>query len=318
MAASLVGVFVATILPVLLVALVGYVLGVVSDVDVDPLNTVTLYVLLPALVFYSLTTTAVDSGGITVVVGAVVAFTLGMVAVSALAGRALGTGGGGRRGLVLASAFPNVGNFGIPVTAAAFGAAGRETAVLFVVGQNVLLFTVGVFVAASGRRVDAREPLRRIASFPLLYVVVAAVLLRLAGIELSPSDPMMGTIEMVGNAAIPVFLLILGMQLARTDAGATLRRTTPALAMKLAVAPAVAFALVAVIEFPSVVVAQAFVVLAAGPVAVGTLSLAIEFSDAEPDAAVDTPAYLSTVVFLTTLASVVSVSALVVFFDATG
>lgn len=316
MAASLVEVFVATVLPVLLVAFVGYLLGELSDIAVEPLNTVTLYVLLPALVFYSLTTTEVGGRGITVVVGSVVAFTLGMVALSLLVGRALGTGSDGLRGLVLASAFPNVGNFGIPVSMAAFGSVGRDTAVLFVIGQSMLLFTVGVYVAAGGMTVSSREPLRRIATFPLLYVVLAAALLRLAGIELSPSDPLMGTVEMVGNASIPLFLIILGMQLSRTDAGATLRRTTPALAMKLAVAPVLAAGLVLVVEFPAPEVAQTFILLAAGPVAVAPLSLAIEFSGGDSETAVTTPEYLSTVIFITTVASMVTVSVLVFVFRA--
>ncbi len=51
---SLVSVFVSAILPTLSLAVVGYVLGTVRDVGVDQLNTVTIYVFVPALIFHSL------------------------------------------------------------------------------------------------------------------------------------------------------------------------------------------------------------------------------------------------------------------------
>lgn len=326
MVASPVDVFASTILPVLTVAAVGYVLGAGTDVDVEPLNTVTLYVLMPALVFHSLATTTVDGGAIGVVVAAVVAFTLVMMALAAGVGRLLGESGPTLRALVLAGAVPNVGNFGIPVSTAAFGQVGRDTAVLFVVGQSLVVFTAGVVVASGGRAGGWRASARRVVTFPLVYVVVLALSASWLGVVPPESGVAMETVTSVGNASIPLFLLILGIQLARTDAGAALRRTLPAVGLKLAVAPALAVGIALLIGFETPAVARTFVLEAGAPVAVTPLALAIEFADPEtapdggdPDdhatadheATVSAQAYLGTAIFVTTVASVVTVTALI-------
>jgi predicted permease len=54
---SLLSIFGTAILPIVTIAAAGFVLGRLRDVDADPLNTVTVYVLAPALVFHSLATT---------------------------------------------------------------------------------------------------------------------------------------------------------------------------------------------------------------------------------------------------------------------
>jgi hypothetical protein len=120
----------------------------------------------------------------------------------------------------------------------------------------------------------------------------------------------METVRSVGDASIPIFLLILGIQLARTDARAALRRTAPAVGLKLVVAPAVGLAIALAVGFGDPLVARTFVLEAASPVAVTPLALTIEFADGSSDDPVSAPEYLGTTIFVTTVASVVTVTAL--------
>lgn len=53
---SLLSIFVAAILPVVVVAAMGFFLGRFKDVEADALNMVTVFVLAPALVIHSLMT----------------------------------------------------------------------------------------------------------------------------------------------------------------------------------------------------------------------------------------------------------------------
>lgn len=135
---------------------------------------------------------------------------------------------------------------------------------------------------------------------PLLYAVVAAVLVRALGWVPTADGTAMETIGLVGDA-FPVMLLILGLQLADTDATAVTRSVTPSL-LKLGAAPLVGVGLALGFEDPTV--ARVFVLECATPAAVIPLALTIEYADGVTVDGFTAPEYLSTVVFTTTVASV--------------
>jgi predicted permease len=87
---SLLGIFATAILPIVAVAAVGYALGRFKNVEADALNTITVYVLAPALVLHSLATSELGGGTILAVVGAVGLFTAVMLGVGVAVGRLSG------------------------------------------------------------------------------------------------------------------------------------------------------------------------------------------------------------------------------------
>ncbi|MFB6131284.1 MAG: AEC family transporter [Salinigranum sp.] len=299
---SLVSVFASSVLPPVAIAAVGYALGTWRSVDVGPLNTVVLYVFVPALVFHSLVTSTIGGETVVALAVAAAAFSLGMMALAELVGRGVGETGDRLSGFVLTSAYPNAGNFGIPVATFAFGAVGRNTAVLFVVVQNVLLYTLGIALVSRGS-VSPRTAVRRILSVPLIYAVIAAGVVVLLGIHPPADGTAMRTLGMVGNAAIPLFLLILGLQLADTDPGAALRRTLPAAGLKLLVAPVVGAAVALAVGIGNPTAAKTFVLLCAAPAAILPLLLVVEFGEGTPGD-VSGPEYVSAVIFVTLVGSV--------------
>ena len=237
---SLVSIFATAILPIFAISVVGFVLGRARDVDPGPLNTVTVYVLAPALVFHSLATTTLTAGTLVDVALAVVAYHVVMIVLAEGVGRFLGGATTGVSAIVLVSSFPNSGNFGIPVSEFAFGEVGRATAVLYLTVQAVLMYTVGVYIAARGNSEGALAGVRRVFTVPLVYAVVAALALRALGLVPPTGTTAMATLKLVGDSALPVMLLILGLQLAETDYGATLRQVGTATVLKMGVAPIVA------------------------------------------------------------------------------
>ncbi|MFB6135607.1 MAG: AEC family transporter [Halobacteriaceae archaeon] len=312
--ASLVPVFTRTILPVLAVAAVGYVLGRVKPVDVGPLNTVTLYVLVPALIFHSLVTSPVDGATTARLALAVVAFTGSMFLVGEAVARAVGERGATRAALVMAGMFPNVGNFGIPVSTFAFGAVGRSAAILYTAVQNLLLYTLGIYVVSrAGGDPSVRYAVGRALRLPVLYAVVAAGAAVALGVVPPADGTFMRTVEMVGDASIPLFLLVLGVQFANTDAdlGGTLTRVAPAVGLKLLVAPAVGLLVVGLVGLGAGAVADTFVVETAAPVAIIPLVLLLEFGE-ERGEGLSGPDYLSTAILVTMLGSVPVVTVLLV------
>ena len=308
---SLVSIFVSAILPVVAMAGLGYVLGWWKDVEVDALNTTVVYVLAPALVFHSVATTELSGGTLAQIVAGVTAFTLAMAVIAEAVGRAVGVREPLLSALVLVSAFSNSGNYGIPLSEFAFGAAGRSTAVIFLTTQSVLIYTVGVYIAARSGSENWTEGLKRVFSVPLVYAVAAALLGRELAVLPAAGTTAMETMGLLGEASIPLMLIILGIELARTDYGATLRTVGTATVLKMAVAPLVGVAVATVVAFESPTVSAVFVLECSTPSAVTPLILLIEFGDSTSVGGVTVSEFASTVVMTTMLVSIPAMTILI-------
>ncbi len=307
---SLTAAFTNAVLPILGIAVIGYVLGRETEIDVEPLNTAGLYVLVPALAFHSLATTNLGGEAIGKLAVGVVGYALVMMAIAWVVGRAVGESGPILSALVLAAAFPNSGFVGIPISEFAFGEVGRTTAVLYLTIQNVVVYTLGVYVASRGTGSGGLSAVTEVFRLPLLYAVVGAVVVRALGVVPSPETSIMETIQLVGDASIPVMLLIVGIQLADTDVSAVSRSATPSV-LKLAVAPLIGVGLALVLAFEEPTVARVFVLESATPTAVIPLALTIEYASDVRTEGISAPEYLSTAIFTTTAASVVVLTVLI-------
>lgn len=297
------------ILPVLAIAFVGFVVGRQFEFDVEALSLVTIYVLAPALVFDSMATTSLAGDQILILFLGVALVTVGMAVVGEGAAWIDGTDGPRRNGLVLATTFSNCGNYGIPLAAFAFGAVGRNTAVLYVVGQNIFMYTLGVYLAARGSESSNLEGVKEVFRLPLVYALVAAVLARQFDLLPPAESTISETIALTGNAAIPIMLLLVGIQLARTEHEATFRQMALPNTLRLGVAPIVAIGIALLLGFADDTVARVFVLLSATPVAITPLILALEYE--EGMGGVTSSEYLSTAIFTSTLLSIPTIAILI-------
>ncbi|HET7325506.1 MAG TPA: AEC family transporter [Halococcus sp.] len=301
---SLLSIFATAILPIVAIAAVGFVLGRVRKIAVEPLNTVTVYVLVPALVFYSLTTTELGGKTLIKVLVGVFVFIIVMVGLAEGVGRAMGVEEPIHSALVLVSAFSNSGNYGIPLSAFAFGAVGRATAVLYLVGQSVVIYTVGVYLASRSGGARGLSALKMVFKLPLLYAVVLALAFRFLGLVPPADSAAMTTLKLVGDSSIPLMLILVGIQLAGANYGAALSRVGTANVLKLLVAPVIALAITMTLDFSNLTVARVFVLECATPVAITPLILLIELGEGRTADGVSGPEYVSAAVLTTTLVSV--------------
>ena len=305
---SLLGTVGGAVAPVVAVAAVGFLLGRFKGVDPDPLNTVTVYVLAPALVFHTLATTAIPSGTIIGIVLGLLVLNAVMILIAESWGRLRNHPDTLVSALVLVTAFPNVGNYGIPLAEFAFGETGRSVAVLATVVQGILLYTVGIFIAARGTGGDWRADLRRVFELPLVYAVVAALVTRWFDLIPPTSSTILETVELVGLSSIPVMLLVLGLQLTNVSIDGTLGQVGVASGMKLILAPILGIAIALAIGFQDPTVARTFVVLAAAPAAVTGIILVGAFGR-DGDARAEE--FVSATVLVTTVGSLVTATVLV-------
>lgn len=301
---DLLGIFASAILPVVAIAAVGFVLGRLKEVDPQPLNTVTVYVLAPALVFHSLAVSDLSGGAVARIVVGVGVFTALMALVGEGVGRVAGSPDPLVGALVLVAAFGNAGNLGIPVSDFAFGEVGRQTAVLWMSVQSVLLYTLGVYVSSRAGGSGGLAGVEKVFRIPLVYAVAGALLVRTLDVVPPVDSAGMEALGLVGDSAIPVMLLILGLQLARTNYGPALSQAGTATALRLGVSPFVGLAVALALGFDDPTVARVFVVECAMPAAVTPVILTVEFAADSRAGGVSVPEYVSTCVLVTTLLSV--------------
>lgn len=313
---SLVSIFGTAILPLVVISGLGFLLGRMKDLDVEPLNSVTIYVLAPALVFHSLTTTTLGQEIIFKVMVGVVIFIVAMATIGEVVGRLIGETEPLLSALVLVCAFPNTGNFGIPLSEFAFGQIGRSSAVLFLATQSVVTFTVGVYIASRSGGTRGISGVKRVFKVPLVYAVVAAGAVRWLGLVPPIDSTPMTTLELVGNSAIPVMLLILGIQLSGTDYEAAIGYVGVASVLKLVVAPVVGVGVVLGLGINDPTVARVFILECAAPAAITPVILLIEFGGPVELDDLSAPEFGSTAVLVTTLISIPLLTLLIAVLEA--
>lgn len=103
--------------------------------------------------------------------------------------------------------FGNVGNMGLPVCLFAFGEEGLALGIIFFTVFLGIQFTLGISVAAG--HLSVRTLLRT----PLVWACLLGITLQLAGIGLPRWVG--NTIGLIGDLAIPLMLLTLGVSLAK-------------------------------------------------------------------------------------------------------
>ncbi len=299
----------ATLVPVLLplLLIVGAVILVHRLVPLDgkPLAAAVWYLFTPALVFHSMANAELAAGDVPKMVLVTAACSTVVVGAGWLVARATSWDDGERRSTLLCLLLPNHGNMGLPLCLFAFGDAGLAAAVVqFVIGA-FLTATAGVVVVS---RDGLQAGLTRVLRTPMVYAAVAGLAVNELGVTMPTA--VMRAVELTGDAAVPVMLTILGLQLAGIggQSGAEDRPNVPAMATisigRLLVAPAVAWVVCAAIDLDGVT-ASVVVLQAAMPTAVITTVLTTEH-DAAPKLA-------SWAVAVTTALSLVSLAGWLTF-----
>lgn len=295
----LLGVLINIVLPVFIIIGAGFVAARMLTIDAQTLSRVSLYVLGPALVFSKLVETTVTGTDLVQIVVFTVVGTLLVLALSWVVARLLRLNRSTESAFVLSCSFVNSGNYGLPLVLFAFGQAGLERALIYFVTGAFMMNTVAVFVASRGQA-KARTSLLNIFRVPMIYAIVIAFAIRAANLEIPGfiSQPL----GITGNAAIPVMLLLVGIQLAGVSFGKQARLICVATLVRLVGGAVVGIALATVMGLAGVT-RQACIIEHSAPTGVMTGILALEFGT--------DPEFVTGVIFASTLASIATMTLLV-------
>ena len=207
-------------------------------------------------------------------------------------------------GMVLASAFMNNGNYGTPVIFLLFGATGLDYAIVLMVGQQLVMCTIGIYFAAKGSPEGNgfKTAMHAVFKMPIVYGALIGGLFKELNIPLSTS--ILEAVNLVADAAIPTIMITLGMQLANISLKKIpVHKLSVALMLKLAVSPAIAFVLTLFLPVGDMV-KHIMIIVAAMPTAANTTMYALQFNT-EPE-------FVSSATFISTSLSLVTLP--IVFF----
>ena len=289
-------IFINNILPAFLIIGAGGVLGRTLNLEVRTPARMTLYAFIPCLIFSSLMQSTVGGEDVILILTFLLLSSAAVGAVSWVTARILRLTQVQTNALFLSTIFLNAGNLGLSVLLFTYGEEGMARGIIFYVGSALLVHTLAAFFASRGRA-SVHQSILNVLKLPTLYAVILAFLFR--GLHIAPPDFILKPIELIGGAAIPTLLLVLGIQLSRTRLQGNFRLIGVATAIRLLVAPSLAFLLAYLMGLQGLT-RQVCIFQASTPAAVTVALMAFEF-DCEPE-------FVTSVVFLTTLLSSVTLT----------
>ena len=258
------GILISAVLPIALVALVGIWVGRMFVLERQTLARLSIYALVPALVLHSLAKTTLGLNNAIAIIITFLLNTAGLYLLAIILSRLCKFSPDEQKSLIATTIFANVGNMGLPFILFSLGEAGLERAIVYLVGSS--LMTASVFpIVLKGEGIVAG--LRYTLCLPVLWAAISGIALQGTGMTLPL--PIERGVAILSDGAIPVALLMLGIQLSETPFVCG-RYELMGAGLRLVISPLLAFNLANLIGLTGID-RQVVILQAAMPVAVNSL-----------------------------------------------
>ncbi|MFS0674080.1 AEC family transporter [Ornithinibacillus sp. 179-J 7C1 HS] len=291
-------IFINVILPVISVFVLGFILQRFKPINIKAVSTVSIYIFLPALVFTKLYEATFDKSYTVLILFAFVQLGA-MILLSKLAKKVFKWSRSVESASILTSGFMNAGNYGVPVILFAIGDEAIPFAIFFMVIQTMFMNSFGVYYASRSSN-GVGQAFLKIFKMPATYAAIFAIILQNISWEIP--ETIYSTLTMLGGAAIPIMMVVLGMQLATiTSIKFNWQVIISTVFNRMVIGPLLAIGFVSLLDVDPIV-AIVIIIVAAMPSAATTTMYAIQF-DSEPD-------LVSSITLVATVFSVVSLTIL--------
>lgn len=263
------------VLPVGLIILIGLVASQTIKLERQTLSQLILYVLSPALVIDSLYRTSLSLNSSIRLFVSFICTSIFIYLLARVVSEITQLRQNFKTSLIATSLFPNNGNMGLPIAAFALGSAGLERAIICMVSSSILMFCFGPAIIQGQGIIKG---LKLIVKLPLIWAISFGLILRIISLRIPdfqfPFDLDLG-IKILGEAAIPLALILLGIQLSQTRLVMGLPELLAAI-VRLLIAPAIAFGVGSFFGLASLDL-KVLILQSAMPTAVNSLILVTEF-----------------------------------------
>lgn len=309
-------IFIQNILPIFILVSLGYLLSKKFSLDIGTLNKINFWLLIPAFTFANLYVTDIGVDALKALAIAIFILLINMLAglaVSRFRHFENGMGNAFQNSVM----FYNSGNIGIPLVTLVFSTGAffvdgqtpylgvaLTTQIMVLVVQNISVNTIGFFNAGRAN-LHWKDAVVNVLKMPAIYTVTLAFLLKLIPYDFT-TLPVWPAINHLKNALVPVALIILGVQLAKSKFHFGNHDAWLAVLMRLVGGPLLAMGFIFLFRLQGVI-AQTILISSAVPTAVNTALIAVE-TDNHPEFATQV-VILSTMCASVTLIGVIYAAA---------
>ncbi len=284
------------IAPIFVLVSLGYFFQKKWSFDLQALTRILLYLVMPATLVVSLTQSELSTDFIWETSMFCLLMLAGLYALSMAGSLIMGYRKDMKRAFGLTVMYYNSGNYGFPASDLAFPTLGLAVQSIVLAVQNFLVFTLGLFFVSVGRT-SVRKAFLQSFKMPFVYALALAFAIRSYGLQLP--DLLWLPIEYLAAALVPMALVTLGMQLAKTRFTQNWTDSLASLVCRLVISPLLGYGLVVLLDIDPRI-APILVVSASYPTAINTVLIEMEFGSREDFAA--------NAVFLSTVCSIVTVA----------
>lgn len=288
-------IFIDVVTPVFTIVLIGYIAAPRLELKARTLSRTAYFILIPCFVFGMLSNVQISLS----TAGQMIAFAsithIGASLFAYAIARLLKCSREMTAAFVMIAAFGNIGNLGLSLIEFRLGQAAQVSATIYFVTIVLVSFVISVG-AASRAKGGGLAAVLSVFKTPALIAMVPALFFY--GTEFEPPLFLVRITGLLGRAAIPMMLLILGVQLSEIKKFRFDYRVIVASGIRLIIAPLIAFGLTTFLSLSPIEISTG--ILQAGmPVAVLISIIAIEH-DVIPEF-VTTTVMFSTIMSLFTL-----------------
>ncbi|MCK5915339.1 MAG: AEC family transporter [Deltaproteobacteria bacterium] len=295
-------VFVDILLPIFLIIGLGVIFEKVKGPNFKSVSDLTLFIFTPCLIFAGLLKGGAEVASfLPKAVAFMFALTLIFWALSVICGRLLRLDSRRQSAFSLTTIMMNTGNYGLPLVLFAYGPEGLAYAVVVMVLFTFPLGTLAIYSASRGEDSPAKALLEMF-KVPLFHAIILASIWRF--FEFPLPEIIFKAVDIVGQAAIPGLLILLGMQLARTRLKGDLLAIGSSTLLRLVVSPLIAILLCSLFGIEGLP-RNVLILQTSTPAAVIPLLYAVNY-DTRPDMVAGT-------IFVSTLASALTLTCLLQF-----
>ena len=281
------------VLPTFIVILIGFLFGKLSKIDLSSIVDLLFWVGLPALAFTSMLDKKIVLADAGKVWASALIVMAGCGIIAWIIFRILKQK---HSGVYLPIMIMNTVNIPFPIISLLYGQEGIFAAVLFYIPNVFAIYSLGIIILS---RKDWKNGLKELTKVPAIYAVVTGLILNLLNVKVP--DLILRPINLIGTMVVPLMLLIMGFKLTTVKIS-SLSTTLVASFIRLGIGLALGFAVVKLFNLTGIL-RTVVIFEAAMPAAVNTSLLAMKY-DNESE-------LVSSVVFLTTIASLVMIPFLI-------
>jgi len=286
-------IFTKSILPIFVVSGLGYVVGKIFKGDVSLFSKVTMWIFSSVIIFTFVTENTPKpfdflKTALLFLIIIFYNFVIFKVLIKDPTSRSIH---------FLTSIFGNTGYLGYPVIMLSFGEKTLSLAVLYTVVSTILVSTVGIALLSE----KLKDGIKSLLKLPFLYSLIPALILGYLGVSWKDfPEPFSTSISMLKEAAIPVILVFMGVNMTRINARMEdLKTILTASIHRLLIVPLLAFFIVFIFKLDSPF-SKIFLVESAMPSAVNCVIIASELRKK--------PEVVSGIVAFTTLLSALTLT----------